>query len=137
MAIILVNAGIGILQEINAKRLVDKLSILTKPTLHVMRDGKPQIVDIQDIVLDDLLILESGDQVCNDAIVVTGSIEANESLLTGESDPVYKQRDASLLSGSSIIAGKCYARVVKVGKENYATALMHRIKWPRNKNQNC
>ena len=124
IAIILVNAGIGIMQEINAKRLVDKLSILTKPTLHVMRDGKPQIVDIQDIVLDDLLILESGDQVCNDAIVVTGSIEANESLLTGESDPVYKQRDASLLSGSSIIAGKCYARVVKVGKENYATALI-------------
>ncbi|MFQ7798171.1 MAG: hypothetical protein ACLRHW_00805 [Coprobacillus cateniformis] len=75
----------------NAKRLVDKLSILTKPTIHVMRDGHKRVVDIQDIVLDDLLILESGDQVCNDAVVVFGSI-ANESLLTGESDPIQSIR---------------------------------------------
>ena len=134
MAIIIANAGIGILQEMNAKRLVDKLSILTKPTIHVMRDGHKQVVDIQDIVLDDLLILESGDQVCNDAVVVFGSIEANESLLTGESDPIHKHQDAHLLSGSSVISGKCYARVEKVGKDNYATTLIQQAQVSKEQN---
>ena len=124
MAIIVANALIGIYQEVKAKRLVDQLSILTKPTITVVRNGQTTVVDINDVVLDDVLVLESGNQVCNDATVIHGMIEANESLLTGESDPVNKKEDSELLSGSSVISGKCYAQVKNVGDNNYSTALV-------------
>lgn len=124
IAIIITNIIIGIVQEIHAKRLVDQLSILTKPTITVIRDGKEQIVDMSEIVLDDILLLTSGQQVCNDSIVISGTMDANESLLTGESDPISKNIGDSLLSGSSVISGKCYARVTKVGNDNYATSLV-------------
>ena len=124
MAIIVANALIGIYQEVKAKRLVDQLSILTKPTITVVRNGQTTVVDINDVVLDDVLVLESGNQVCNDATVIHGMIEANESLLTGESDPVNKKEDSELLSGSSVILGKCYAQVKNVGDNNYSTALV-------------
>lgn len=124
MAIIICNAVIGIIQEIKAKQLVDQLSILTKPTISVVRDGEVRTIDIQEIVLDDILVLESGQQVCNDATVVQGMVEANESLLTGESDPINKNIADALLSGSSIISGKCYAKVKNVGDQNYATTLV-------------
>ncbi len=124
MAIIVANALIGIYQEVKAKRLVDQLSILTKPTITVVRNGQTTVVDINDVVLDDVLVLESGNQVCNDATVIHGMIEANESLLTGESDPVNKKVDSELLSGSSVISGKCYAQVKNVGDNNYSTALV-------------
>ena len=88
--IIVANICIGIYQEVKAKKLVDQLSILTMPTVHVMREGKGVSIDICDIVKDDILVLESGQQVCNDAHVVEGSLEVNESLLTGESDSIYK-----------------------------------------------
>ena len=124
MAMIVANALIGIYQEVKAKRLVDQLSILTKPTITVVRNGQTTVVDINDVVLDDVLVLESGNQVCNDATVIHGMIEANESLLTGESDPVNKKVDSELLSGSSVISGKCYAQVKNVGDNNYSTALV-------------
>lgn len=134
MAIIIVNAGIGIFQEIKAKRLVDELSILTKPTVHVLRDEHIQEIDIQEIVKDDVLVLESGFQVCNDAEVIYGEIETNESLLTGESDPVYKKEGSLLLSGSSVVSGKCYARVTKVGEDNYATTLIRQAQQVKEQN---
>ena len=124
IAIIITNAVIGIIQEVYAKHLVDQLSILTKPTITVIRNGKEQIVDINNIVMDDVLVLTSGQQVCNDSIVISGAMDANESLLTGESDPISKSIGDSLLSGSSVISGKCYARVTKVGNDNYATSLV-------------
>lgn len=122
--IIIANILIGIYQEVKAKRLVDQLSILTKPTITVVRNGKSTVVDINEVVLDDVLILESGNQVCNDAIVIHGTIEANEALLTGESDPINKNVGANLLSGSSVVSGKCYAKVINVGDNNYATTLV-------------
>lgn len=124
MAIIVCNAVIGIIQEIKAKRLVDKLSILTKPTVTVIRNNKSEIIDISEIVIDDILVLESGNQVCNDAIVISGAIDTNESLLTGEVDPIHKGEDSKLLSGSSVVSGKCFARVINVGADNYATTLI-------------
>lgn len=122
--IIIANILIGIYQEVKAKKLVDQLSILTKPTITVVRNGKPTVVDINEVVLDDVLVLESGNQVCNDATVIHGMIEANESLLTGESDPINKSVGANLLSGSSVVSGKCYAKVKNVGDDNYATTLV-------------
>lgn len=124
MAIIVANAIIGILQEVKAKRLVDQLSLLSKPTIRVVRNGKEIVVDISEVVLDDVLVLQSGNQVCNDAVVIYGMIEANESLLTGESDPINKVIGSHLMSGSSVISGKCYARVKNVGDNNYAIKLI-------------
>lgn len=124
MAIIICNAVIGIIQEIKAKRLVDQLSILTKPTITVIRNSKLQVIDINEVVMDDILVLESGNQVCNDAIVIFGTIDTNESLLTGEVDSINKIIGSKLLSGSSVVSGKCYARVINTGDNNYATTLV-------------
>lgn len=134
MAIIIANAAIGILQEVKAKKLVDQLSILTKPTITVVRNGQHLVVDINEVVLDDVLVLESGNQVCNDATVIHGMIEANESLLTGESDPINKSIGSHLLSGSSVVSGKCYARVKNVGDNNYATTIVKEAQKVKEKN---
>lgn len=124
MVVIICNAVIGIIQEIKAKRLIDQLSILTKPTITVIRNSKLQVIDISEVVMDDILVLESGNQVCNDAIVIFGTIDTNESLLTGEVDPINKIIGSKLLSGSSVVSGKCYARVINIGDNNYATTLV-------------
>lgn len=90
------------------------------------RDGKNTYVDLDDVVLGDLTVLESGSQICSDAVVVSGSLEVNESLLTGESDAVVKESGSRLYSGSSVIAGKAYAKVTHVGGENYAASFVDR-----------
>lgn len=128
IAIILLNIIIGIAQEWKAKKLVDELSILNRPTVCVRRDGKNTYVDLDDVVLGDLTVLESGSQICSDAVVVSGSLEVNESLLTGESDAVVKESGSRLYSGSSVIAGKAYAKVTHVGGENYAARLANEVK---------
>ena len=121
IAIIILNIVIGIAQEFKAKKLVDELSILNRPTVRVRRDNREMTVEMEEIVKDDLMVLASGNQICNDAVVVDGMLEVNESLLTGESDAVVKEQGAELFSGSSVISGKAYARVTHVGNENYAT----------------
>lgn len=128
IAIIILNIVIGIAQELNAKKLVDELSILNRPTVTVRRDGEDMKVGLEEIVKDDLIVLESGSQICNDAVVVSGTLEVNESLLTGESDAVVKEEGAELLSGSSVISGRAYARVTHVGRENYASRLASEVK---------
>lgn len=128
IVIIFVNVCIGIIQEWHAKRLVDRLSLLMVPHVSVLRDGVLQDIHVNDVVLDDLMVLEAGMQICCDAVVVQGEIEANESLLTGESDPIHKSVQSSLLSGSSVISGKCYAQVVHVGEDNYTSRLTHEVK---------
>ena len=90
IAIILINIAVGIIQECKAKKLVDNLSILNRPHIKVLRDGEEKTVELSEIVSDDILALESGQQICNDAEVIWGMIEVNESLLTGESDSVVK-----------------------------------------------
>ncbi|HIT00538.1 MAG TPA: HAD-IC family P-type ATPase [Candidatus Faecaligallichristensenella faecipullorum] len=128
IAIVILNIIIGIAQEFKAKKLVDELSILNRPHVKVKRNNLEKSVDLEEVVKDDLLILESGDQLCSDAIVVEGMLEVNESLLTGESDAVVKEKGAPLLSGSSVVAGRAYARVTHVGDENYATKLANEVK---------
>lgn len=128
IAIIILNIVIGIAQELNAKKLVDELSILDRPTVTVRRDGGDMKVGLEEIVKDDLIVHDSGSQICNDAVVVSGTLEVNESLLTGESDAVVKEEGAELLSGSSVISGRAYARVTHVGRENYASRLASEVK---------
>lgn len=128
IGIILLNIVIGIAQELKAKKLVDELSILNRPSVCVRREGHEMLVEMEEVVKDDLIVLKSGNQICNDAVVVDGMMEVNESLLSGESDPVVKERGSSLLSGSSVIAGKAYARVTHVGNDNYAAKLANEVK---------
>ena len=132
IAIIILNIVIGIVQELKAKKLVDELSILNRPQVTVVRDGKESVIAMDEIVEGDVTVLESGRQICNDALVLAGEIEVNESLLTGESDPVIKGKGDELLSGSSVISGKCFARVIHVGSENYATKLAEEVKKEKN-----
>lgn len=128
IAIILLNICIGIAQELKAKKLVDGLSILNRPHVVVVRDGTEVLVETDEIVKDDIMVLESGRQICNDGVVLSGMLEVNESLLTGESDAVIKEKDDELFSGSSVIAGKCYAKVTHVGNENYAVKMAEEAK---------
>ena len=99
IAIILINIAVGIIQECKAKKLVDNLSILNRPHIKVLRDGEEKTVELSEIVSDDILALESGQQICNDAEVIWGMIEVNESLLTGESDAVVKEEGGELDRG--------------------------------------
>ena len=131
IAIIVMNIGIGIAQELKAKKLVDELSILNRPHIAVVREGEKFQVELDEIVKDDVMVLESGRQICNDAVVLSGMLEVNESLLTGESNAVVKKAGDELLSGSSVVSGKCYAKVAHVGSENYATKLVEEVKIER------
>lgn len=128
IGIILLNIVIGIAQELKAKKLVDQLSILNRPSVHVIRDGKEQTINMEDVVKDDIMILKSGDQICNDARILEGTLEMNESLLTGESDAIIKKKENLLLSGSFVISGKALAKVVHAGNDNYATKLINEVK---------
>lgn len=123
IGIILTNILIGTVQEIRAKRIVDKLSLISAPRAKVVRQGEEQEIAIEALVLDDIMVLEAGKQVCADSIVLTGECEVDESLLTGEADPVYKKAGDTLLSGSHIVAGHVKARVEHVGRENYAARI--------------
>ena len=126
--IVLANIVIGTAQELKAKRLVEKLTLLNRPLVRICRDGKEYEDSAEEITEGDVMVLRSGDQVCNDAIVSEGMLEVNESLLTGECDAVVKEEGSSLLSGSSVISGKAYAEVVHVGEENYARRISAEVK---------
>lgn len=120
MIIIIINALIGTVQEIRAKKTIDKLSIVNAQRVKVLRNGKACDIDTESIVLDDIFFLSQGQQVPADCIVMEGSCEANESLLTGESDAVFKSCGDMLISGSFIVSGRCTVKAEKVGDDNYA-----------------
>lgn len=120
---IIPNLIIGIIQEIKAKRMMDKLSLMSAPTTTVIRDGEKLEIPVSEIVLDDIIFYTAGKQICADSIVLEGFIEVNESLLTGEADAILKQPGDLLLSGSFVVSGMAVARVDKVGKDNYIEKL--------------
>lgn len=128
MVIILMNITIGIIQEIRARNLVAKLSIINEDKSVVIRDEQEISISSEEIVLDDIVKLVAGDQVPSDMLVVSGQVEANEALLTGESDLIIKTMDHELLSGSFISSGSCYGQVIHVGKDNYATKIANEAK---------
>ncbi|EGO5147035.1 cation-translocating P-type ATPase [Enterococcus faecalis] len=128
LAIIIVNMSIGIFQEIHARNLVQKLSIVAKENVHVVRNGVQQEIDTKELVMEDIVVISAGEQVPSDMEVIDGKVEANEALLTGESDLIEKEIGDTLLSGSFIVSGQAYARVIHVGAENYAVKITQEAK---------
>ena len=122
--IIVLNAFTGMMTELRARRMIDKLNLMNKDQIRVVRDGQVSAIDPQDIVLDDLMLLSAGEQVPSDAKVVDGMAELNEAMLTGESDLILKKDGKELLSGSYLVSGQVYARVIHVAEDNYANKLM-------------
>lgn len=123
MVVIVANALIGIVQELNAKRTLEKLTMLNAPKTKVIRDGKIKSVHAERLVLDDIVVFEPGNQICADATVVVGKVSVNEALLTGESDEIIKRPGDTLMSGSFIVSGSCKARLEKVGPDSYISKL--------------
>jgi len=117
------NTGIGILQQLRSKVTMDKLNLLAAPRANVVRDGNLVAVPCTQLVRDDIAEFATGDQIPTDAEVVSGSVQVNESLITGEADAVEKQEGGTLLSGSFIVSGKCRARLTRVGADSYASRL--------------
>lgn len=123
MVIIVANTLIGIVQEIRAKLTMDKLSLLSSPNVKSLRCGAETEIKLNQILLDDVILLEAGCQICSDSVVVDGKIEVNESLLTGESLPIKKREGDKLMSGSFVVTGKCKSRVVAIAESNYIQKL--------------
>ena len=128
MVIVILNTAIGIVQEIKAKRIMDKLSLTNSNFTKVIRDGEEEEIYKTEVVLDDVLVLNPGMQISCDSIVLSGHVEVNESLLTGESQPVKKSAGDSLLGGSFISSGTCRAKVNKIGDDNYISQLSEKAK---------
>ena len=123
-AVICFNAFSGIVTELRAKHMVDKLNLLNKEKITTIRDGQEIALDPEELVLDDVIRLSAGDQIPSDAIVLEGFAEVNEAMLTGESDLVQKEVEDLMLSGSFLASGSVLARVHHVGADNYAAKLM-------------
>ena len=124
MGVIFINTAIGIFQEFKVKKLIDKVSVMTATKATVIRSGKKQEIDVNHVVLDDILVLENGHQVCADCTVLeSDGMEVNESMLTGESKPVQKQPGDKVMSGSFLVAGSGAAKAYHVGEDNYAFTL--------------
>lgn len=128
LAIIFVNITIGISQELHARNLVKKLSLVSPQTVRVIRDGQIHEISAKELVLEDSVILGAGDQIPADMTVLSGLVEVNEAMLTGEADLVVKEAGASLLSGSFIVSGEVTGKVIHVGAENYAAKLSNEAK---------
>lgn len=122
------NLAIGIIQEIKAKKTIEKISLMVSPVAVVVRDKFETEIPVDELVLDDIIMLSSGKQICADSIVVDGEVEVNESLLTGESVSIKKRKGDQLFSGSFVVSGKCYARVDKVGADSYSAKLSAKAK---------
>ena len=123
LPIIIGNTVIGIVQEIRAKKTLEKMSLLNAPHADVIRNGSVKQISTEKLVKDDVILLTAGKQICADAVVISGNIQVNESLLTGEADEVEKTEGSTLMSGSFVVSGECYARLEKVGNESYISKL--------------
>lgn len=123
LILIVFNALVGIVQELRAKHTIDKLSLISAPKAVVIRDGEQKEIAVKDIVLDDITVLASGSQICADSFVVEGSIEVNESLITGEPDAILKNVGDKIMSGSFVVSGNAKAQVEHVGMDNFATKI--------------
>lgn len=124
LGVVLSNILIGTIQEIRAKKTLDKISLIVNATVCVIRDKKEMMVSLNDIVLDDIIKLKMGSQIVADCILIEGELEVDESLLTGESDVVIKHVKDFLYSGSFVVGSLAYARVENVGNDNYATQMV-------------
>ena len=123
LPVVVANLLIGIVQEIRAKKTLDELTMLNAPRARVVREGKQEEIPAEELVLDDIVLFRSGDQICADAVVLEGSAAVNEALLTGEADELRKEPGDQLMSGSFVVSGACYARLDQVGADSYISRL--------------
>ncbi len=135
LPLIIANTLIGIFQEIRAKSVLDKLTMLNAPTARVIRDGKEQEIPAEKLVQNDVVVFRAGNQIPADAVVLTGEVAVNEALLTGEADEIRKSKDGELMSGSFIVSGECTAQLTKVGAASYISQLTLQAKKLKNKEQ--
>ena len=133
LPVVLANIIIGIIQQLRAKKVLDKLSLLDITEYTVIRDGRETSVGSEKLVLGDIVILRSGQQIPADAELIEGKISANESLLTGEADEIEKEEGSVLMSGSFVVSGECKARLTHVGVDSYAARLTEKAKEVKNK----
>ena len=131
MGVIIVNSIISIIEEIISKRIIDRLSVVSESKVTAIRDSKDVELGLEDLVMDDVIKLSLGHQIVADSVVLDGEIEVNECLITGESDAIKKSKGDELLSGSFIISGNAYARVIHVGKENYVAKITNEAKYKK------
>ena len=129
LGVVFCNTLISIIQEVRTKRAIDKLSIISSASVNVIRESKSKIINIEDVVLDDIIVYKRGNQIIADYIIKEGSIEVNESLLSGEENSIIKKEGDTLYSGSFVISGKCVAKVEKVAINNYASKITHEAKY--------
>lgn len=131
---VLTNTIISIVQELRAKKEVDTLSLMCTPKVNVIRDSKEIEIGVNDIVLDDIIKYKIGNQIVVDSIVLDGTIEVNESFITGESDSITKRKGDTLLSGSFVVSGNCYARVEHIKEDNYSSKISKEAKYVKKAN---
>ncbi|MDD3187351.1 MAG: HAD-IC family P-type ATPase [Bacilli bacterium] len=129
MGVVISNTLISTIQELRAKKIIDRLSILSKSKLEVIRSGKIEKLSINEIVLDDLIILNPGSQVVTDSIIVDGTCEVNESFISGEANTIYKKEKEKLISGSFIVSGRVIVRVNHIGLDNYTAIISKEAKY--------
>lgn len=135
LGVVFVNAIIGIIQELRSKQELDKLKLVSAPVTTVIREGREIQVDSEKLVLDDVAVFSAGSQICADAVVLSGEVTVNESLVTGESDEIKKKLGDTLLSGSFVVSGRAKARLDKVGDESFAAQLSRDAKKIKKKQQ--
>ncbi|MBE5834172.1 MAG: HAD family hydrolase [Butyrivibrio sp.] len=128
LPVVIANALIGIYQELQAKKVLDNLAVIHEATVTAIRDGQETIVPVDQLVLGDVIVLRSGNQICADAVVLQGEIAVNEALLTGEADEIVKTTDSELMSGSFVVSGECLAQLTRVGTNSYISKLMLKAK---------
>lgn len=134
LSVVIINTAISTIQEIHSKKVVDRLSVLASSKAHVIRDGKRQEISINEIVIDDVLEFKTGSQIATDSIILSGTVQVNESFLTGEPDSIEKKEGDVLLSGSYIVSGNCAAKVIHVGEENYTAKISKDAKYVKKVN---
>lgn len=127
--VIVVNSLIGVIQEVKAKNIIEKLSVISEANCNVIRSGSIRRIGIEEIVKDDIVYVASGDQILADGVLSEGNeLEIDESMLTGEADPIHKKKDDKILSGSFVVAGEGYMRTTKVGANTYSSKLANEAK---------
>ena len=129
LGVALCNTIISMVQEIRSKRVVDKLTLISKEKVNVLRNGKDEYIDVNTIVLDDIVKYKLGNQVVVDSIVLDGLVEVDESVLTGESNYILKHPGDKLLSGSFIVSGNCITKVDSIKEDSYANKITKEAKY--------
>lgn len=129
IGVVFTNTIVGIIQEFRVKKIIDELVVVTVKKVKVIRNSIMEEIPVEELVIDDIIFVENGNQVASDCIILSSSaMEVNEAMLTGESKPIRKKKDDELLAGSFLVAGSGYAKVIRVGQDNYATQLAHKAK---------